>query len=162
MLIAYFSWGGTVRYIAGELSGILGCHAFEIVAAKPYPKDYDACLVAAKRDLKEKALPAIEGRVEDMDGHRTIILAYPNWWSSVPRPVATFLGGYDFSGKGILPLCSHGGGGLGQSVADIGRLAPGAKVLKPLGVGVGASGGKTLRADLEEWLRRNGVERPKA
>ncbi|MGN0738880.1 MAG: flavodoxin [Treponema sp.] len=45
----------------------------------------------------------------------TIILGYPNWWASIPMPIATLLESYDFSGKTIMPFCSHGGGRFGQS-----------------------------------------------
>ena len=59
--------------------------------------------------------------VENMDQYDTIILGYPNWWASIPMPIASFLEEYDFSGKTILPFCSHGGGGLGQSQTAIAK-----------------------------------------
>ena len=36
----------------------------------------------------------------------TIILGYPNWWASIPMPIATLLESYDFSGKTIMPFSS--------------------------------------------------------
>ena len=39
-------------------------------------------------------------------------------------PIATFLESYDFSGKTILPFCSHSGGRFGQSLTAIAKLAP--------------------------------------
>ena len=39
-------------------------------------------------------------------------------------PIASFLEEYDFSGKRIIPFCSHGGGRFGQSLTAIAKLAP--------------------------------------
>ncbi len=46
--------------------------------------------------------------------------------------VYTFLERFDFTGKTILPFCTHEGSGLGHSEADIRRLCHGAKVGKGL------------------------------
>lgn len=43
----------------------------------------------------------------------------PNWWSAFPMAVFTFLESYDFSGKTIIPFCTHEGSGLGNSERDI-------------------------------------------
>lgn len=63
-----------------------------------------------------------------MDRYGTIYLGYPNWWASIPMPIATFLESYDFTGKQIHPFSSNGGGGLGQSIAAMSKLVPQAKI----------------------------------
>ena len=72
-------------------------------------------------------------------------------------PVATFLESYDFSGKTIIPFCSHGGGRFGQSVTAIAKLAPKARIGE--GLSVHYSGGNSLPKDVEKWLGKNGVKR---
>ena len=52
----------------------------------------------------------------------------------MPMPVFTFPEHFDFSGKIILPFCTHEGSGLGRSEADISRLCPGAEVKKGLAI----------------------------
>ena len=69
-------------------------------------------------------------------------------------PIATFLESYDFSGKTILPFCSHGGGRFGQSLTAIAKLAPGS-VIAP-GLSVHYSGGSRLPEDVKNWLTENG------
>ena len=59
-----------------------------------------------------------------MEQYATVLLGYPNWWASIPMPIASFLEEYDFSGKTIIPFCSHGGGRFGQSLTAIAKLAP--------------------------------------
>lgn len=83
------------------------------------------------------------------------ILGYPNWWASIPMPIASFLEEYDFSGKTIIPFCSHGGGRFGQSLTAITKLVPDAVLGE--GLAISYSGGSSLADDVAEWLKKNGV-----
>jgi flavodoxin len=71
-------------------------------------------------------------------------------------PVASFLEEYDFSGKRILPFCSHGGGRFGQSLTAIAKLAPDADLGE--GLSVHYSGGASLSEDVSEWLSESGID----
>ena len=71
-------------------------------------------------------------------------------------PIASFLEEYDFSGKQIIPFCSHGGGRFGQSLTAIAKLAPDARIGD--GLSVHYSGGGSLADDVSAWLARNGIE----
>jgi flavodoxin len=71
-------------------------------------------------------------------------------------PIATFLESYDFSGKTIIPFCSHGGGRFGQSLTAIAKLAPYSVIGE--GLSVHYSGGSTLDEDIAEWLKENGID----
>lgn len=84
-----------------------------------------------------------------------IFLGYSNWWASIPMPIASFLEEYDFSGKTILPFCSHGGGGLGQSQTAIAKLVPGANLAE--GLAINYSGGSGMPDDVAAWLDTNGI-----
>lgn len=68
-------------------------------------------------------------------------------------PIASFLEEYDFSGKTILPFCSHGGGRFGQSLTAIAKLAPDAVLGE--GLSVHYSGGASLNDDVKQWLETN-------
>ena len=92
---------------------------------------------------------------ESIDEYDIILLGYPNWWASIPMPIATLLESYDFSGKTILPFCSHGGGRFGQSLTAIAKLAPQA-VIAP-GLSVHYSGGSGLPNDVQAWLESQGI-----
>lgn len=94
-------------------------------------------------------------RVENMEQYDTIILGYPNWWASIPMPIASFLEEYDFTGKTIIPFCSHGGGRFGQSLTAIAKLVPGAVIGE--GLSVHYSGDSGLNDEISEWLSRNGI-----
>lgn len=70
-------------------------------------------------------------------------------------PIASFLEEYDFSGKTIIPFCSHGGGRFGQSLTAIAKLVPDAVMGEALSVHY--SGGSSLKSDVTEWLKTNGI-----
>ena len=57
--------------------------------------------------------------VEDLEQYDTILLGYPNWWASIPMPVASFLEEYDFTGKTIVPFCTSGSSGIGGSLDEL-------------------------------------------
>ncbi len=70
-------------------------------------------------------------------------------------PIASFLEEYDFSGKTIIPFCSHGGGRFGQSLTAIAKLAPDSEMGEALSVHY--SGGSSLPEDIAEWPEKNGI-----
>ena len=49
-----------------------------------------------------------------------------------------------------LPFCSNGGGGLGQSVAAISKLAPAAHVGQ--GLSIYYSGGSGMPGQVKDWI----------
>jgi flavodoxin len=69
----------------------------------------------------------------------------------MPMAVLTFLEAYDFSGKTLVPFCTHEGSGMGTSELDIQKACPLAKGLPGLAI----RGGSVDRADkeVENWLR---------
>ena len=154
-LIAYFSWGGNTRGIAEEIQRQTGFELFEIECETPYSDDYYTVLEQAQADQNIQARPALKTHVENMVQYDTIILGYPNWWASIPMPVASFLEEYDFVGKTILPFCSHGGGRFGQSLTAIAKIVPDATLLD--GLAISYSGGSSLTEGIANWFSESGV-----
>ena len=113
ILIVFYSWGGNTRGIAREIRKITGADIFEIRLEVPYSDDYNTCLMEAQSDQHKNARPKIDAEIKNFEQYDTILLGYPNWWASVPMPIATLLQSYDFSGKTIIPFASHGGGRMG-------------------------------------------------
>ncbi len=155
VLIAFFSWGGNTKGIAEEIQSQTGADLFEIELVTPYSDDYNTVLDQAQHDQNIQARPEIRNKVENFEQYDTILLGYPNWWASIPMPIASFLEEYDFSGKTIIPFCSHGGGRFGQSLTAITKLAPDAVMGEPLSIHY--SGGSSLPDDIAAWLETNKI-----
>ena len=106
----------------------------------------------AQADQRQDARPALRALPDHLEDYDTIYLGYPNYWGTMPMCVFTFLASFDFTGKTILPFCTHEGSGLGRSEADIRRLCPGARV----GRGLAILGTAVCReeAALAAWVKR--------
>ncbi len=155
ILIAYFSWGGNTRRIAREIQSQTGAELFEITPVHPYSTDYNTVLMEAQEDQHKQARPELSEHIQNMDEYGIILLGYPNWWASIPMPIASFLEEYDLAGKTVIPFCSHGGGRFGQSLTAIAKLAPDSVIGE--GLSVHYSGGTELPGDVAAWLQANGI-----
>lgn len=157
ILVAYFSATNNTEDIAQKLAEGLGADLYEIVPEQPYTEEdlnyNDRSTRATAEQNDPDARPAISGSVENMDGYDMVLIGYPNWWASIPMPVASFLEEYDLAGKTIVPFCSHGGGRFGQSLTAIAKLAPESTLGE--GLSVHYSGGSTLSQDVAGWLEAN-------
>jgi flavodoxin len=166
MMVAYFSRKGQ-NYVNGKIENlpigntevvakmiqkITGSGLFQIESVKPYPIDYTEATEAAKAEMNANAMPELTGRVENMDTFNVIFLGYPIWWGTFPAPVKTFLSEYDFSGKTIIPFCTHEGSGLGRSQQDIKKLCPKSTVLNGMAIH-GADAG-SANTKISEWLKK--------
>jgi flavodoxin len=152
ILVAYFSRSGNTREIADQIQKNVGGDIFEVQAEKPYPNEYDTVVKQARHELDSGYKPALKKRLENIRSYDLIFIGYPNWCSTFPAPVKTFLSEYDLSGKTIAPFCTHEGSGLGRSVTDISKLCPQSTVLE--GVAVRGRDVKTAQNAVLEWLRR--------
>lgn len=64
-------------------------------------------------------------------------------------PVRTFLAKNDFTGKTIVPFCTHGGGGASMTYTDMQKIAPDAKVLQGF-----ASYERTAKdSEVADWIK---------
>ena len=156
VLIAYFSWSGNTRDIANNINSRIDADIVELTPVDPYSDDYNTVLMEAQEDQHRQARPELNEHIDNMEHYDTILLGYPNWWASIPMPIATFLESYDLSGKTIIPFCSHGGGRFGQSLTAIAKLAPNSTIGE--GLSVHYSGGSTLDDEISEWLSQNGID----
>ena len=104
--------GGNTPGVAREIAHQAGFDSIELELVKPYSTDYNTVLNQAQNDQHKRVRPALKTKIDSKKWteYDTIILGYPNWWASIPMPIATLLESYDFSGKTIMPFCSHGGG----------------------------------------------------
>ena len=168
-LIAFFSradenyFCGAMRYVkvgnteivSNLMQELIPADRFKIEMAEPYSPVYMTCIEQAKKDLREKNRPALVGFPESIDAYDTIVLAYPNYWGTMPMAVVTFLEHFDFTGKTILPLCTNEGSGMGGSERDVKRYAPGAAVKK--GLSVLGSDAANATGSLKRWFAANGL-----
>ena len=168
-LIAFFSradenyFGGAMRYVkvgnteivVNKMKEMIDADTFKIEMKNPYSPVYMTCIEEAKKDLRAKARPELVSMPASIDEYDTVILAYPNYWGTMPMAVCTFLENFDFSGKTILPLCTNEGSGMGSSEREIRKTCPGADVKR--GLPVTGSTAANSKSSVERWLKANGM-----
>lgn len=123
---------GNTHIIADMIAEQVDADLFEISTVVPYPDEYEACTETAKQEQEEDARPELSATVENMEDYDVVFLGYPIWWSDMPMAVYTFLESYDFSGKTIIPFCTHEGSGLSSTDSSIAEICTGADVLDGL------------------------------
>jgi flavodoxin len=168
-LIAYFSradenyFGGAMRYIkvgnteivVSGMKELIEADSFRIEMKQPYSPVYMTCIEEAKKDLRAKARPELVSMPGSIGEYDTVILAYPNYWGTMPMAVFTFLEAFDFTGKTILPLCTNEGSGMGSSERDIKKTCPGAVVKS--GLPITGSRAADSKESVRKWLSANGL-----
>ena len=156
-LIACFSRTGNTREVANQIRQTTQGDLFEIRTTYAYPAAYRATTDQAKREQEENARPALAADVEAIESYDTVFLGFPNWWTTMPMALFTFLERHRLSGKTIAPFCTHEGSRFGQSLTDIRTLCPNARLLDGLALRGGASGyvqSDAARQEIADWLRR--------
>ena len=121
---------GNTQYVAELIQEMTGSDIFRIQPVKPYPKEHRALVALARKEQEENARPAIAAKIAAPESYETIFIGYPNWWADMPMILYTFLEQYDFSGRTIIPFCTHGGSGLSGTVSSIQKKQPGAQVVR--------------------------------
>lgn len=181
VLVAYFSWAdnaileddvdaiaspsviapGNVQELAGWVQEETGGNLFSIRVTEPYSSDWDACLDRANQERGANARPVLEEKVENLEQYDTVFLGYPNWWYGVPMALLTFLEENDLSGKQVYLFCSHGTGGLSNSVDIISEAIPSAMISDNI-FDCYEEEASSSQADIQSWVAELGYTRSSA
>lgn len=124
---------GNTHIIAEMISEATGADMFQIELSNPYPDNYSECVDLAKKEKNTKARPQIKGDV-NVEGYDVIYIGYPNWWGDMPMAVYTFIEKHDWTGKTVIPFCTHEGSGLSSTESYLKASCKGATVLPGLAV----------------------------
>ena len=157
VLVAYFSASGVTKRVAEELANVEKADLFEITPETLYTaEDLDWKNQQSRSTLEMKdpsCRPAITGRVENMTQYDVVFVGFPIWWGREPSVVDTFLDAYDFSGKKIVPFCTSGGSGIGETAKRIQGIVGSTATVED-GTQLG---GTVSEKDLETWTAGLGL-----
>ena len=149
-LVAYFSASGTTAKVAKKMAEAIGADLFEIKPETPYSgadlnwQNKNSRSSVEMNDRSSR--PAIAVKAADMPQYDVVFVGFPVWWYREPSIIDTFMESYDFAGKTVIPFATSGGSNLGDSAANMQKLAKGAKVVN----GKRFSGNASA-AELKAW-----------
>ena len=127
--MAYFTRTGNTRLIATQIARALDATLFQIVPAAAYPEDYEAQVAQAEDERQRGYEPPLQATVPDLSSYETVFLGFPIWGMTAPSVIRSFLSQHDLSGKTLVPFITHGGYGLGSSLAVVAEHAPRARLV---------------------------------
>ena len=144
VLIAYFSRTGenysvgvidkgNTAIIAEMIAEETGGELFEIQRKTPYSNVYSECVDEAQKEKNVNARPELLESKNVLE-YDIIFIGYPIWHADMPMPVYTFIEANDWTGKTVIPFCTHEGSGLSGTVNTITTKCAGATVLNGLAV----------------------------
>lgn len=154
-LVAYFSASGVTEKAAKTLAAAANADLFEIKPVTPYTNaDLDWMDKNSRSTIEmndPSSRPEIAGKCADMSDYDVVFVGFPVWWYVEPRIIDTFLEGYDFSGKTVIPFATSGGSGLGKTAENFRKI---------LGKNVTVKDGKVLNrgeTEIKTWLDSLGL-----
>ncbi len=103
------------KYIQKKTSADL----FKIETKHKYTDEYYTATKEAKEELLSNKIPELIKYPDNIDEYDKIYLIYPIWWDTCPMAIMSILKKYDFTNKIIVPICSHEGSGIANSISDI-------------------------------------------
>ncbi len=131
-LIAYFSASGVTAKVADKMAKASGADLFEIKPEQCYTSADLNWMDKKSRssvEMNDRSCRPAMAKNPDISGYDVILVGFPVWWYREPSIIDTFMESADFTGKTVVPFCTSGGSGLGESAGNLKKLAPGANVL---------------------------------
>lgn len=154
ILIAYYSYSGNTKEVAEAVRKEIGGDIFEIKTEGSYPEEYRPMTVQAKKEIEDGYRPKLTAKVADISQYDVIFVGSPNWWGTITPQVSSFLESYDLSGKTVIPMITHGGGGVQNTVTDMTAQCRGCNVSKDGWVGYNS---RTM--GVSGWLKDLGFKK---
>ncbi len=150
-LVVYFSVTGNTEGIAKKIASATGADKYQIIPAEEYTDadlNYNDNTTRATVEQKDpSARPEIGSDPVSLEGYTTIYIGYPIWWGQEPRIMDTFVESYDFTGITLIPFCTSGSSGIGQSSSNLEANAGTGTWLEGKRFAAGASD-----AEIEDWI----------
>lgn len=151
-LVIYFSATGTTKGVAEKIASVTGADLYEIVPKETYTDadlNYNDSGTRATREQNDPdARPEFETIDLDIENnYSTVFLGYPIWWGQEPRIMDTFVESYDFSGITVIPFCTSGSSGIGNSGRNLSEKAGSGRWLDG-----NRFSGSVSEDDLKSWI----------
>ena len=153
ILVAYYSWSesGNTKYAAEQIQKDTNGELLEIKPKNAYPKDYNACLAQAQKEIRDGVRPELANEPVDFKKYDVIFIGSPNWFGTIAPPAASFLASADLADKTVIPFFTYGSGGMQNCERDAKKLAEKAKAVLPAKAFRGASVREADR-EIKDWI----------
>ena len=146
---------GNTKVAAGMIRDLVDIDEYEIIAADPYPQDYEATVQRNMQEERDDARPAINGQLPDLAAYDTILLGSPVWNVQAPMIMRTFIESVDLTSKTVHPFVTYAVSRIGRVRNDYAEMLPGTMVTE--GLAIQGETVRDARSDIQRWLHAIGV-----
>lgn len=147
---------GNTEYVATVISEATDGDLFEIKTVHTYPGSHKELIDAAKKESDNNARPRLATHIKNLKEYDVIFVGFPNWWYDMPKPLYTFFDEYDFSGKTVVPFCTHGGSRFSSTIKTIREMEKNATVLN--GYTINRDRVAESKEGILKWLEKIGMK----
>ena len=102
---------GNTQYVASLISERTNSDLFRLEPVDTYPTNHEELLERAMEEMTNGVRHTLKEEI-DISSYDIIFIGYPIWNADLPPIINTFLETNDFTGKTVIPFCTHGGSGL--------------------------------------------------
>ncbi|WP_410374629.1 flavodoxin [Citrobacter freundii complex sp. CFNIH2] len=146
---------GSTQFVAQLIQKQTHGDLFRIETAPPYPRQHDELLRVAEKEQQTNARPSLKTPLPDLSNYDTIYVGYPIWWYTMPMVIYSLFEQNDFAGKTVIPFTTHGGSRLADSLRQITRMQPQARlVTRALSISRNDISGPDVPAQVEQWVKQ--------
>jgi flavodoxin len=128
-LVVYFSATGNTKKAAELIASLTGGDLFELTPVELYSdddlnwNDENSRVSYEHNNPDARDIQLQTDTVENFHEYDTVFIGYPIWWGEAAWPVNGFIQANDFTGKTVIPFCTSGSSGLGESGAQLAQAA---------------------------------------
>ena len=113
---------GNAQMLALMIQDAAGGDIAALQTVKRYPASYPETTRIGRAEIDGNESVALAEGLPNLSDYDVIFAVYPVWWGTVPKALETALKGADLKGKVIVPVATHGGSGVAESVHRIAEL----------------------------------------
>lgn len=145
---------GNTEYVATLISERTNSDLFRLEPVEAYPTNHQDLLRRAQEEMQNDVKPELKENI-DISNYDVIFIGYPIWNADLPPIINTFLENNDFSGKTVIPFCTHGGSGLSRTPQTIKNKLNNATVITN-GFEIYRTNMEDSPSEIEAWLNEVG------
>lgn len=145
---------GNTEYVATLISERTNSDLFRLEPVEAYPTNHQDLLRRAQEEMQNDVKPELKENI-DISNYDVIFIGYPIWNADLPPIINTFLENNDFSGKTVIPFCTHGGSVLSRTPQTIKNKLNNATVITN-GFEIYRTNMEDSPSEIEAWLNEVG------
>lgn len=152
ILCVYFSHLDPIVDIAEFISSQTKAKLLRIETVGEYPLSRNELAKKAAEEHSKGFRPALKNAPQNLIDYDIIFLCFPQWDSTMPMALFTFIEDYDMRDKAVIPVVYGGNTALDNAVNDIHSLVPSMMIVN--GFTFTDELTDELKAELEGWMNK--------